>query len=308
MHHVLLAVDGSAASDQAARLLAHLPHDQQLKLTILTVIEPPRVYGNYATDELISQVAEAAREQAAATHQDVCKKFEGADVSIDHEYRQGNIGETIVATASQLGVDLVVVGATGRSQLSRVLLGSVSDHVATHAQCSVLVVRQTGIEKANRPIRLCLGYDGTTAARVALAEISETPWKTGTEFHAVSIATYMLGTYGELIHDDQASKQHDRDLSDAKALLTDVTSNVRTHLIDSEHRGESLVNFADKHEIDLMVIGETPRSTLTRFLLGSTSRYVLRHAPCSVWIARGSQTQNQTAPPDAAHEAADTHA
>jgi nucleotide-binding universal stress UspA family protein len=40
-------------------------------------------------------------------------------------------------------VDLLVVGAHDRAALGRLLLGSVSEHVARHAPCPVLVVRAT---------------------------------------------------------------------------------------------------------------------------------------------------------------------
>jgi nucleotide-binding universal stress UspA family protein len=57
-------------------------------------------------------------------------------------------------------------------------------------------------------------------------------------------------------------------------------------LIEHEHIGNGLVNFAKDNQCDLIVVGEKPQSTLGRALLGSVSRFVLRHAPCSVWIAR----------------------
>ena len=40
-----------------------------------------------------------------------------------------------------MGADLVVVGHKGGSALSRMLLGSVAQHVVANAPCSVLVVR-----------------------------------------------------------------------------------------------------------------------------------------------------------------------
>ena len=47
----------------------------------------------------------------------------------------------ILETAERERVDLVVVGSRGLSGLARVLLGSVGEYVASHAQCSVLVGR-----------------------------------------------------------------------------------------------------------------------------------------------------------------------
>jgi nucleotide-binding universal stress UspA family protein len=47
----------------------------------------------------------------------------------------------LVEVARRDDVDLLVVGHRGRGGVARVLLGSVSEHVAVHASCSVLVAR-----------------------------------------------------------------------------------------------------------------------------------------------------------------------
>jgi nucleotide-binding universal stress UspA family protein len=38
---------------------------------------------------------------------------------------------------------------------------------------------------------------------------------------------------------------------------------------------------------DLVVMAHRGKSRIERFLLGSATENVLRHAPCSVWIVRG---------------------
>lgn len=59
------------------------------------------------------------------------------------EMAMGRPERALVAAAGRDGVDLMVVGHRGVSGMRRVLLGSVSEHVAHHAPCSVLVVRTT---------------------------------------------------------------------------------------------------------------------------------------------------------------------
>jgi len=54
--------------------------------------------------------------------------------------------------------------------------------------------------------------------------------------------------------------------------------------------GEGLINFVEENGSDLMVVGETPHNALGRIVLGSVSRFALRHAPCSVWISRDSSS------------------
>ena len=208
--------------------------------------------------------------------------------------REGPVGESIVELAGSLKRDLVVVGAKGHSQITRLLLGSVSDHVATHAPCSTLVVRPTGLHETARPIRVCLAYESSESAVSALEEIAEVPWKTGTDFHLLTVETYLSDFIGQRIADEgiEISSHYLEGLSDAKTRLADVAPHAKTHLVKGDHVGESIVTFAEDNAIDLLIVGETPRSAVNRFLLGSTSRYVLRHAPCSVWVTRNRAVKN----------------
>jgi nucleotide-binding universal stress UspA family protein len=53
----------------------------------------------------------------------------------------GRPEHVLVEVARRDGVDLLVVGHRDRNGVARALLGSVSQHVAVHAACSVLVAR-----------------------------------------------------------------------------------------------------------------------------------------------------------------------
>ena len=50
---------------------------------------------------------------------------------------------------------------------------------------------------------------------------------------------------------------------------------------------EELIHFAEKEEIDVIVIGSTGKGFLRRKLLGSVSHQVVRDAKCSVYVVRG---------------------
>lgn len=288
MHNVLLAVDGSKPSIEAARLLAHLPHLDSLRLTVLSVVQRPFIHSSYATGELLEKAFERDKAFAMETYSQVEAMFDGANVTLDHVVQEGPIGESIVDLATARKSDLVVVGAKGHSQMSRLLLGSVSDHVATHASCSTLVVRSTGLHESTRPIRVCLAFESSGSAIAALEELSEVPWKTGTDFHLLTVETYLSDFIGQRIADEgiEMSSHYQDGLLQAKRQLESVAPNAKTHLVKGDHVGEGIVAFAEENEVDLLIVGETPRSAVNRFLLGSTSRYVLRHAPCSVWVTR----------------------
>jgi nucleotide-binding universal stress UspA family protein len=51
--------------------------------------------------------------------------------------------------------------------------------------------------------------------------------------------------------------------------------------------GESIVEAATSEQVDLVVVGSHGRGVVGRFLVGSVSEHVVRHAPCPVLVVRG---------------------
>jgi nucleotide-binding universal stress UspA family protein len=280
MQKVLLATDGSAPAQQAARFLAHLPHQGRLDLTVVSVLTPPYSPMMTMRTDWIELCHEQDREQANKAFAEISDLFDGANASIEQIVVKGNAGDKICELAESRGCDLVVIGAKGHSTVSRILLGSISDFVATHAHCSVLVVRPMDQNRSARPLRIEVGYEETAPAQAALEEITQIAWGSQVEFHVVTM-TYTLSLLGF----DELTKIRKSGQMVAERL-TDLGLNANYHFEQVDHLGEGLVKFAEDHQSDLVVVGETPRSLLGRALMGSTSRYVLRHAPCTVWITR----------------------
>ncbi|MBC1474416.1 universal stress protein [Listeria grandensis] len=48
----------------------------------------------------------------------------------------------------------------------------------------------------------------------------------------------------------------------------------------------SIVKYAKENNVDLIVIGATGRGTIERTLIGSTTAYVVNHAPCNVMVVK----------------------
>ncbi len=83
------------------------------------------------------QQARAAVERAAAT----LRGGENGGLQVSTEVLTGSPKSTIVEEAEAWGADLIVVGSHGYRTWERMLLGSVSQAVAAHAECSVEIVR-----------------------------------------------------------------------------------------------------------------------------------------------------------------------
>ncbi len=144
---VLVAIDGSENSMRAARVAIDLARRTQSSLYVLNVIQAP-VFTEVAVPGAISPSVSAeyidlAKKAAEKWVSEVVKEAEGSGLKVRGEIVQNvpSVVQTITEYASEWKVDLIVLGTRGLSGFKKLLLGSVSGGVLSHAPCSVLVVR-----------------------------------------------------------------------------------------------------------------------------------------------------------------------
>ncbi|MDJ0724230.1 MAG: universal stress protein [Prochloraceae cyanobacterium] len=65
-----------------------------------------------------------------------------ADLQVEYRQVAGSPSRNVCTIAREWQADLIVIGRRGRSGLSEMLLGSVSNYVVHHAPCSVLIVQE----------------------------------------------------------------------------------------------------------------------------------------------------------------------
>jgi nucleotide-binding universal stress UspA family protein len=140
--HVLVGVDGSPNSHQAAEYALSLAERFGAAVTLVYVLEPPPVvpvgiFSGYVTTSPPRTPAEV--ERARQELRGLVAERAGATTQVLVEV--GPAADTLCEVAARLKVDLLVVGARGLSASSRWLVGSVSDRVVHQAPCPVLVVR-----------------------------------------------------------------------------------------------------------------------------------------------------------------------
>ncbi len=191
----------------------------------------------------------------------------------------------------------MVIGARGHANVERILLGSTSDYVATHAHCSVLVVRPTKSPNGDEQLRIVIGCEDSGPSQAAIEEFAEVKWGSQSTVQIVSVVQPLIDFGGTIDPDVDAQAQVVETLRRAASDLKQSCARVNTQIIDHRHVGEGIVKFAEDNLCNMVVIGETPRSAIGRFLMGSVSRYVLRHAPCSVWITRNRMLQSRGGKP-----------
>jgi nucleotide-binding universal stress UspA family protein len=139
---ILCPVDQSKASRQGLLNAGRLARVFGGELIVLTVV--PTV-GWFTAALATGQLAGAASEYESRWRSEFEEFLRGAsfaEVKSRREIRQGAPHQQILAAAREHQADLIVMGATGRTGLARVLLGSVTRRVLQDLPCSLLVVKQ----------------------------------------------------------------------------------------------------------------------------------------------------------------------
>ena len=134
---ILLATDGSPASEPASEQAIDLAIQVQARLLVVGVLatsaRPSEASAGPATAD--------SRDSLTAKAQAIVQRAKAAGADATFLVWEGEAGEAIVAAADSENADLIVVGSHGRSGVSRFFIGSVSDYVVRHAHCPVMVVR-----------------------------------------------------------------------------------------------------------------------------------------------------------------------
>ena len=145
---ILIAVDGSACSDVAADEIAKRPWPEGSAVRIVSVVEPLPVTPMTETwtlpPDYFDQWERAVEERASAALENAVAKFSSgkeAGVTVTSEILKGHARDVILDEAKRWPADLIVVGSHGYRGLKRLWLGSVSQAIASHASCSVEIVR-----------------------------------------------------------------------------------------------------------------------------------------------------------------------
>lgn len=148
---ILVATDGSTCSALAVSAVAKRPWPKDTQVLVVTAVQlvaPDALHFSsslapeYPT-ALLAEIWKEAEAQAGEAVIDARKILEGAGLKVS-TYQSTPACEprvVILDEASKWDADLIVVGSHGRHGVDRLLMGSVSEAVAFHANCSVEVVR-----------------------------------------------------------------------------------------------------------------------------------------------------------------------
>ncbi|MBX9689365.1 MAG: universal stress protein [Candidatus Obscuribacterales bacterium] len=156
---ILLAVDNSPYSQAAMGWIKSMRWDENSQFKIMTVVAP--------LSEAFVDEQNASRSSALMIEHDAIIDLAKSDLQVQSNDLSNKVGtgkvtfdvgegdprEVILQKAESWGADLIVMGSHGRTGLSKLLMGSVSQAVAVHSPCSVAIVRGLVPKGQNMPMQ-----------------------------------------------------------------------------------------------------------------------------------------------------------
>ncbi len=271
---VVTAFDGSTPSWEALRVAVEEASARGLALHVVAAVD-------------VEAAGPDALRTWTATTQDAVERARA--------WAAGPLGAHRVTTLSRvarpvdlvLGAcrddDLLVIGSHGHRPVTRMLLGSTSTAVATHAPCPVLVVRGTR-PRVDDPV--LVGVDGSATASAAVTFAADAADRYGVPLRALVAIPPAVDARGFVSGpDDPAVAGATATLAEAVAGLGEDHPDVDVEqLVVQTHPVEALLRHA--RGARLVVVGSRGLGGVRAMLLGSVGREMLQRAPCQVAVVR----------------------
>jgi nucleotide-binding universal stress UspA family protein len=191
---------------------------------------------------------------------------------------------TVRSSAAERAAELIVLGAAPHGALARLHLTDAARTVLHHAPCPVAIAPRGYRAREGELRRVALGYDGSPAARAALALASawcEENDAALTVHVAWEEPTGLVGHFGEDAHHERLVLElHGEALAVAESAVAQLP---RAERRVSRGRAREVLERVAR-DTDLLVIGSTGRGAVHRLAEGSTSDHVVHHATCPVLV------------------------
>jgi nucleotide-binding universal stress UspA family protein len=139
---ILVAVDGSPSSLRATEFAAQLAAALRSKSKVTLVsVHDDTAFKHIKKFTPKGTLADYLRELSDKDLSEARKLLDKAEVAHDMIIKTGHVAEEIMQAAKVGKFDLIVLGAKGRSSFGDLLLGSVSQRVASASKLPVTLIK-----------------------------------------------------------------------------------------------------------------------------------------------------------------------
>lgn len=305
---LLIAYDGSTCADEAITDLQRMGLPDDVEAIVLSVADtwilpaanskaPTPMGSSLALREArasVEAMVEKAKQNAATATERVQQLFH--NWHIHTETATDSPAWAIVQKAEDNDIDLIVVGSHGYSAWDRLMIGSVSQSVLTHAPCSVRIVRGRNTP-SGKPLRILCAIDGSAESELAVQTIANRKWPAGTDIHLVIVVDNSI--LESLINESGSTTEMPNTTTyTAESKINSMLENfaatikqgqpestVSTSIMTGDPK-RVLVEVAENWGADCIFIGSRGLNQWQKLLIGSVSSAVTTRAHCPVEVVR----------------------
>jgi nucleotide-binding universal stress UspA family protein len=280
-NRILVPLDGTAESNAALPAVRTIAQATGASVCLLQILE--------------SHEAQAVANDTADKLKRVATELAGSGLRVESMVRPGQAADEIVQQVGEQGADLVVMRTRGQAGIQRAVMGSVAERLLSRTDVPIIMLRPGG-RRMDKITNLLVPVDGSPGGALALASGVNLAKATGARIRLVEVVVPMAfhtlaPEGGGPIYYDPA--WDDEALSAARTYVDGMVARLRQSEVVAEGDARmardiagAIVESADQHTSDLIVMSTHALTGLQRAVLGSVADAVVRTASCPVLLLR----------------------
>ena len=307
---IMVPTDGSGFDREAIRVALRIAERSDAKVRLVRVLATGSIFdmsaktdGTAVSDEVVQSGRDVALSELYALAAE-CRVTSKADIRVD--LHGGPVGDVLQGYARRHEVDLIVISTHGRSGISRLSLGSVTDSLIRHTTIPVLVVKPPTSYLNPRVIeafkRIVVPLDGSTLAEQILPRVLELAKLEEAEITLLSVLVQHSYSQKEIV--DPSLPWWNKDISKAQSYLFRVAGELRrngvvvtTEVVIGDNVASAIGDFAGREKADLIAIATHGRGGLARLIRGSVADAVMHSSRMSMLVFKPDQVAQIEAAP-----------
>ncbi|OWW94257.1 universal stress protein, partial [Acinetobacter baumannii] len=275
MSKIIACIDGSLVTNTVCDYAAWFSDKLNSPIKLLHVIDKPKAkapqdlsgaIGLGSRETLLKELVELEERKGKIEleHGQIllreAKNYLLEKFSIDAQsfQRHGSVLETIMGMEDDIRV--LVMGKHGNETEHD------SSKIGTHIENVVRALHKPVLITSapfSPPKSFLIAFDGSQTARKCVERIASSPLLKGLAVHLVYVGN--------------PNSEMQNQLSWAKEQLESQGFNITSNTLDGEV-DKAIINYAEQHQIDLIVVGAYGHSKIRQFFIGSTTTKVITSA------------------------------
>jgi nucleotide-binding universal stress UspA family protein len=314
---IMVPTDGSGFDREAIRVALRMAERSNAKVRLVRVLATDSFFGTTPEAHWTPMSAELGRSERTTALSELyalaaeCRSGFKADITVD--LHGGPVADVLQGYARRHDVDLIVMSTHGRSGISRLSLGSVTDSLIRHTTIPVLVVKSPTsylnpqLDHAFK--RIVVPLDGSTLAEQVLPRVLTLAKVDDARISLLQVLVPQSYSQKEIL--DPNLPWWDKDVSLAQAYLFRIASRLRrnglivsTDIVIGENIALAIGDFASREKADLIAIATHGRGGLARMLRGSVADAIMLSGKMSMLVFKPDHVAENELVPDVGQDLA----